>query len=201
MAYKSGMTLHWICPKTRERKMAVLACERILGEQNGEALAKMMCKIFTRFGLTDRVKKVVTDNGSNFCASFRKFGDDTASAAYLAAKDVDWLEERMENLGQEMTQNLGLEDEFETEEDGEEDGAASAPKAARDDKSERTSREKTSKEKTSEDDANNVDDFTREVLGGLDSDEYLTIEETLHGLDGSIYKLPKHHRHIWENEI
>ncbi len=40
--------------------MAVLTCQRITGKQDAKALANLMCKVIKRFGLKDKLQKVVT---------------------------------------------------------------------------------------------------------------------------------------------
>lgn len=50
-----GMTVHWLDPNTRVRKMAVLACERIMGSHTYDVLAQVMANIHSQFGIEDKV--------------------------------------------------------------------------------------------------------------------------------------------------
>ena len=91
-----ALTVHWIDTVSRERKMAVLACNRIEGAQTYEKLAELMKGVHHKFGLRGKIVRTVTDNGANFCKSFREFGPKSGTAAtghWPPGEDMDELEE------------------------------------------------------------------------------------------------------------
>jgi len=66
-----GMTVHWICPVTLDRKAASLTCRRIKGRHTYDVLAKAMSKVHDEFGIDGTVVSTTTDNGSNFVRAFK----------------------------------------------------------------------------------------------------------------------------------
>ncbi len=55
-----------------------------------------MCEVHSKFGLVGKILCTVTDNGSNFCKSFREFGPRpgrAATAPLPPVEDMDDLEE------------------------------------------------------------------------------------------------------------
>ncbi|KAF2365032.1 Zinc finger BED-type [Trinorchestia longiramus] len=71
-----GMTVHWLDPNTRDRKMAVLACKRIMGSHSNDVLAQVMDNIHRQFGIEDKVTITTTDNAANFKEAFVQFVSD-----------------------------------------------------------------------------------------------------------------------------
>lgn len=65
------MTIHWIDSETLKRESAALACRRIKGRHTYDVLTKIMSDVFRDYGITNKVTRVVTDNGSNFIKAFR----------------------------------------------------------------------------------------------------------------------------------
>ncbi|BES88610.1 Hypothetical protein NTJ_01416 [Nesidiocoris tenuis] len=69
-----GVTVHWF-ENNYERKSAAIACRRFKNAHTYIKIADLLSVIFAEFGLnTKKVVAVVTDNGSNFVAAFKKFG-------------------------------------------------------------------------------------------------------------------------------
>ncbi|XP_045122606.1 uncharacterized protein LOC123511056 [Portunus trituberculatus] len=84
-----GMTVHWLDPDTRDRKIAVLTCKRIMGSHT-----QVMENILSQFGIEDKVTmqvielfvskslsvislmKTTTDNAANFQKVFVQFDSD-----------------------------------------------------------------------------------------------------------------------------
>jgi len=88
--------------------MGTLACHRIEGPQTFEKLAELMCDVHARFELEGKITRTVTDNGSNFLKSFRKFGPRSglAATAHLPpAEDMDDLEEVLSSQRQPLYRN------------------------------------------------------------------------------------------------
>ena len=78
--------------------MGVLACNRIMGPQTYTKLAELMNEVHHKFGLQGKIVRTVTDNGANFCKSFREFGPKSGTAAtrfWPPNEDMDDLEEVM----------------------------------------------------------------------------------------------------------
>ena len=103
-----ALTVHWIDKTTRARVMGTLACHSIEGPQTFEKLAELMCDVHARFELEGKITRTVTDNGSNFLKSFRKFGPRSglAATAYLPpAEDMDDLEEVLSSQRQPLYRN------------------------------------------------------------------------------------------------
>lgn len=71
-----GATVHWIDPETLERKGCCLAIRQITGRHTYDVLAKMMSAINSEFGLNDKIRYTVTDNGANFIKAFKHFSVD-----------------------------------------------------------------------------------------------------------------------------
>lgn len=65
------MTVHWINYKTLLRESVVLACKRIKGRHTNDVITKLICEVFCEYGITNKVTRVVTDNGFNFVKAFR----------------------------------------------------------------------------------------------------------------------------------
>ena len=88
--------------------MGTLACHRMEGPQTFEKLAELMCEVHSKFGLEGKILRTVTDNGSNFCKSFREFGPRSrlAATAHLPpAEDMDNLEEVLSSQRQPLYRN------------------------------------------------------------------------------------------------
>jgi hypothetical protein len=101
-----ALTVHWIDKKTRERKMGVLACNRIEGTQSFEKLAELMSDVHAKFGLEGKIVRTVTDNGANFVKSFREFGPRSRIAAHRPpAEDMDDVEEVLPSQPQPLERN------------------------------------------------------------------------------------------------
>jgi hypothetical protein len=88
--------------------MGTLACHRIEGPQTFEKLAELMCDGHARFELEGKILRAVTDNGSNFCKSFRQFGPRSGLAAtdhLPPAEDMDDVEEVLPSQPQPQYRN------------------------------------------------------------------------------------------------
>ncbi|KAF2353120.1 Ribonuclease H-like domain [Trinorchestia longiramus] len=70
-----GVTVHWLDPNTRDRKMAVMACERIMGSHTHDALTQVM-NIHRQFGIEDKVTMITTDNAAKLKKTFVQFVSD-----------------------------------------------------------------------------------------------------------------------------
>jgi hypothetical protein len=70
-----GMTAHWIESKTRERKQATLACNRVMGRHTFSVLASAMEAVHSKFNIQEKLTRTTTDNGSNFVKAFSEFSD------------------------------------------------------------------------------------------------------------------------------
>lgn len=66
-----GVMALWLEPDTLERKVATLACRRMVGSVTYDRLAVAINDIMEEYGLQGKVTRVVTDNGSNFVKAFR----------------------------------------------------------------------------------------------------------------------------------
>ncbi|XP_064457867.1 uncharacterized protein LOC135368470 isoform X2 [Ornithodoros turicata] len=75
-----GVMALWLETDNLQRKIATLACRRMIGNVTYDKLAQTMNSILEEYGLHGKVTKVVTDNGSNFVKTFRCFGLDTDDA-------------------------------------------------------------------------------------------------------------------------
>lgn len=69
-----GITAHWVEPNTFERQSAVISCERFLFPHTNERIAEQMQLICSKFGISEKIIGVVTDNASNFAKALREFG-------------------------------------------------------------------------------------------------------------------------------
>jgi hypothetical protein len=69
------MTVHWIDGKTRDRKYATLACQRIKGRHTFSVLASAMEAVHCKFNIQDKLTRTTTDNGSNFVKAFGQFSE------------------------------------------------------------------------------------------------------------------------------
>ena len=88
--------------------MGTLACHRIEGPQTFEKLAQLMSEVHSKYGLVGKILRTVTDNGSNFCKSFREFGPRpgrAATARLPPVEDMDELEEVLPSQPQPRYQN------------------------------------------------------------------------------------------------
>lgn len=98
-----AVNVHFINVITNKIETRLIACERCTGIINNELVAQKLLRIFDRFEILEKVVAVTTDNGGEFIAAFRNFGDNYCS--YEA-----YLEERDELLW------MGEDDEFEVRE-------------------------------------------------------------------------------------
>lgn len=69
-----GITAHWVEPNTFERQSAVISCERFLFPHTNERIAEHIQLVCSKFGISEKIIGVVTDNASNFAKAFREFG-------------------------------------------------------------------------------------------------------------------------------
>ncbi|EZA50876.1 hypothetical protein X777_10884, partial [Ooceraea biroi] len=70
-----GVTVHWICQKTLERKSAAIVCRRFLGSHTWRNIGDLLMEINSSFGVNhEKIVSTVTDNGSNFVKAFRELG-------------------------------------------------------------------------------------------------------------------------------
>jgi KRAB domain-containing zinc finger protein len=108
-----AMTVHWLCPKTRTRMRAVLACQRIIGSHTFDVLAEAMHDLHTKFGLKEKVRRTTTDNASNFGKAFSQFGKVCESLPQLEEERPDFNDD----IREDMEQGAGVEVQDEFEED------------------------------------------------------------------------------------
>uniref|UniRef100_M3ZI76 BED-type domain-containing protein n=1 Tax=Xiphophorus maculatus TaxID=8083 RepID=M3ZI76_XIPMA len=118
-----GMTAHWLDPKTRARRHALLAWTRVKGHHSSDVLAQAMLVTHSKFNLQDKVTRTTTDNGKNFVKRFVQFG---AEAEFLpnipeaaADSEEDWIQDVDPEAGGveyisvdatlDKSSNLGLE--------------------------------------------------------------------------------------------
>lgn len=70
-----GMTIHYIDQINFQRQSYLLAFKQIHGKQSYDELAKHISNIFNDFGsISQRIRNIVTDGGSNICKMFKHFG-------------------------------------------------------------------------------------------------------------------------------
>lgn len=128
-----GMTVHWLDPITRDRKMAVLACKRIMGSHTHDVLGQVMENIHSQFGIEAKVTMTTTDNAANFQKAFVQFSSDfnvhqKEEACVPKAEDEPadaHLEELIANP-EESHENVDVE--FITIDDMEEDSIIKLPR-------------------------------------------------------------------------
>lgn len=65
-----GITAHWICVLSLERKSACIALRRAHGSHTSEALSEIIERVLIEYNIITKVVKVVTDNGANFVKAF-----------------------------------------------------------------------------------------------------------------------------------
>ena len=88
-----GMTVHWICPNTLERRGSCLAIRQLNGKHTYDILAKAIEEVNNEFDITDKTCCIVTDSGANFLKAFRHYSqsietdvnDDEAGTSSSAA--------------------------------------------------------------------------------------------------------------------
>lgn len=66
-----GMTAHWIDENFQSEK--AIACKRVRGRHTYDVIASEIEQVHSSYGITHKVVKCVTDNGSNFVKAFRMF--------------------------------------------------------------------------------------------------------------------------------
>lgn len=74
-----GVTIHWICPETYQRKHNALACRRIKGKHSAFVLASNIDDVIRSFKISIRkILKIITDGARNFKKAFteHKFEED-----------------------------------------------------------------------------------------------------------------------------
>jgi len=82
-----GVTVHFICPRTRERKSLVLACRAMKESHTFSYLAELLTDVHKSFEIADKVVRTTTDNASNFCKAFRMFARRQDAMSTMAADD------------------------------------------------------------------------------------------------------------------
>jgi hypothetical protein len=113
-----GSTVHWIDPKTLERRSACLGANRIVGSHTHKLLAEKMFALHREFEIMESLVATVTDNASNFAAAFRVFGEDkeatsaSATSARSAKADVAVDEDDEEDEEMVEDDNEGASMEF-----------------------------------------------------------------------------------------
>jgi hypothetical protein len=68
-----GVTVHFADSETLHMISSALACRCFTGWHTGDAIGRMLAKIFEEFGIAKKVQNVVTDNASNFAKAFTLF--------------------------------------------------------------------------------------------------------------------------------
>lgn len=66
----AGVTVHAIPPDMQPR-MAVLACKHFPGRHTGEAICTELCTLFEDMGISRKIVRILTDNGSNIVKAFK----------------------------------------------------------------------------------------------------------------------------------
>lgn len=130
-----GMTVHWLDPNTRDRKMAVLTCERIKGSHTHDVFAQVMANIHSQFGIEDKVTMIITDNAANFQKAFVQFvsdlDDHQEEEARAPEPEAESADARLEMLIADPPEGEGiLELEFiaiDDKEKGSKDGIIKLP--------------------------------------------------------------------------
>jgi hypothetical protein len=83
-----GVTVHWIDPKTRRRKSAVLACCQMTQSHTFAYLGELLSGVHKKFAIENSVCLTTTDNASNFAKAFRVFGRTTETTSADVEDDV-----------------------------------------------------------------------------------------------------------------
>uniref|UniRef100_T1IVN7 HAT C-terminal dimerisation domain-containing protein n=1 Tax=Strigamia maritima TaxID=126957 RepID=T1IVN7_STRMM len=68
-----GVTAHWIDLRDFSRKSVAPACVRVKGSITYAVIGATLEEIFNTYGISQKLTKVITDNGSNFVKAFREF--------------------------------------------------------------------------------------------------------------------------------
>ena len=64
--------MHWLSPKTLDRRSAVvLACRRLAGSHTHTVITKALAGIISEFNLDKKVVRLTCDNASNFGKAFQ----------------------------------------------------------------------------------------------------------------------------------
>lgn len=67
------MTVHWIDRTSLRRESAILACKRVIGRHTYDVIAKEIQNILLDYRIQNKVRRITTDNGSNFVKAFKEF--------------------------------------------------------------------------------------------------------------------------------
>ena len=102
-----GVTCHWIDEESLARKSCVLACTLMTEAHTGDYIARMLDDIHRRFNIEDTVVRTTTDNGSNFCSAFRKFGKPSARIEAIAIDD-ECQESDMDTMSRQFAPRVSL---------------------------------------------------------------------------------------------
>jgi len=86
--------VHWIDPKTRKRKSAVLACCLMDRSHTFHYLGELLSGVHKRFAIENSVCLTTTDNASNFVKAFRVFGRAAETTSAPAVVEDDELGEK-----------------------------------------------------------------------------------------------------------
>jgi len=65
------MSVHWFNYEILLRESEFLAFRKIKGRHIYDVITKLICEVFCEYEITNKVTRVVTDNGSNFVKAFR----------------------------------------------------------------------------------------------------------------------------------
>ena len=101
-----GETIQWFDQKTLMGRNACLGCRRITGRHTYDVLAKLIESIHDEFQIKDKLRRMTTDNGSNFKKCFRENG---------AKSTLPKFEAQMNAVREEIQQFSDDEEELEVE--------------------------------------------------------------------------------------
>lgn len=85
-----GVSIHFIDTNNYALKTYLIACEQFEGTHNAFNTAEKLKSIYNRFEVMRKIVATTTDNGGEFVASFKHYGNNNVCyESYLDDKDVD----------------------------------------------------------------------------------------------------------------
>lgn len=88
-----AVSVHYFELKSLHLKTKFIACQHFPGRHTHDKVAQKLNSIFERYGISDKVYFVTTDNAGEYVAAFKRFGDNYQSINLLDEDDDDlrWL--------------------------------------------------------------------------------------------------------------